>query len=87
MTLQVPLVRSMLASELQRLRPDAVALVDAWHFSDYELNSALGRRDGRVYSALLSMARRSPLNASEVGPAWESVMRPAIHAFQSRSKL
>ena len=35
-------VRSLLAA----LRPEAVALVDAWDYSDYELNSALGRYDG-----------------------------------------
>ena len=37
-------VRSLLAA----LRPEAVALVDAWDYSDYELNSALGRYDGRA---------------------------------------
>ena len=35
-------------SGLKVLRPDAVSLVDAWGHSDHCLNSALGRRDGRV---------------------------------------
>jgi hypothetical protein len=34
---------------LAAIRPDAVALVDAFGFEDYLLNSALGRRDGDVY--------------------------------------
>ena len=34
---------------LAAVRPDAVALVDAFGFDDYLLNSALGRKDGDVY--------------------------------------
>jgi len=44
------------------LRPEAVALTDAFDFPDRILNSALGRADGRVYEALLAEARRSGLN-------------------------
>ena len=34
---------------LKELRPEAVALVDAFAISDYELDSALGKQDGDVY--------------------------------------
>ncbi|KAJ1371674.1 hypothetical protein KIN20_033660 [Parelaphostrongylus tenuis] len=37
---------------LERLRPNAVSLVDSWDFDDLELHSVLGRRDGNVYPAL-----------------------------------
>jgi Acyl-CoA oxidase len=70
----------------QMLRPNAISLVDSWAFTDYELNSALGRQDGDVYRALLSMAKGSPLNKTDEGPAWEAVMKPAIEKLQ-RSKL
>jgi acyl-CoA oxidase len=70
---------------LEAIRPDAISLVDAWAFTDYELNSALGREDGDVYADLLRMAARSPLNATDEGPAWESVLKPTIK--QLRSKL
>ena len=50
---------------LAALRPDAVALVDAFGIEDYLLNSALGRADGDVYRALLTAARASPLNATQ----------------------
>ena len=69
---------------LLELRPDAVALVDAFGFEDYALNSALGRYDGDVYRALLEMAQGSPLNATEEGPAWHDVLKPVMTA---RSKL
>lgn len=67
--------RQLLAS----LRPEAVSLVDAFGWEDYALNSALGRADGDVYSALLSMAKTSPLNRTEAGPAWEDVLKPVMH--------
>ncbi len=41
---------------LAALRPDAVALVDSFGFTDYELNSALGREDGDVYQVGLCSA-------------------------------
>ena len=34
-----------------------MALVDAFGIEDYVLNSALGRQDGDVYTALLDMAQ------------------------------
>lgn len=51
----------------QSLRPNAISLVDSWAFTDYELHSALGRQDGDVYRALLSMAQGSPLNRTDEG--------------------
>jgi len=63
---------------LRELRPNAVGLVDAFALEDYLLNSALGRADGDVYRALLEMAKASPLNATEEGPAWEGVLKPAM---------
>lgn len=73
--------RALRTAGLQRLaslRPNAVALVDAFGFDDYSLNSALGRADGDVYAALLSMAQGSPLNQTQEGPAWEAVLKPAM---------
>ena len=80
------MVHSKMRKLLKEVRPNAVALVDAWGFTDYELNSALGREDGDVYNALLMMAKASPLNKTEVGPAWESVLKPALQKF-ARAKL
>lgn len=56
---------------LQELRPDAVALVDAFGFSDAELKSTLGRYDGNVYEAIYEQAKRSPLNQSSRMVGWE----------------
>lgn len=51
---------------LSQLRPNAVALVDAFDIHDKKLNSVLGRYDGNVYENMFEWARRSPLNATEV---------------------
>ena len=48
------------------LRPDAVALVDAFDIPDRVLNSVLGCYDGNVYERLYKMALRAPLNQKEV---------------------
>ncbi|TPX66950.1 acyl-CoA oxidase [Spizellomyces sp. 'palustris'] len=65
---QISLIRQGVRSRVNALRPDAVALVDAWGFSDYVLNSDLGRADGRVYESLVESAGRNPLNIGENFP-------------------
>jgi acyl-CoA oxidase len=72
-------VRQRQRELLAELRPDAVALVDAFGFEDYALNSCLGREDGDVYTALLAAAQGSPLNDTAEGPAWEPVLKAAMH--------
>jgi acyl-CoA oxidase len=48
---------------MERIRPHAVRLVDAWKIPDFLLDSALGRYDGKVYEDLFERAHRhNPLN-------------------------
>lgn len=44
---------------MDSLRPNAVALVDAFDIPDRVLNSALGRYDGKVYETLYELAKKS----------------------------
>ena len=46
---QAGLARQAQYQVLRELRPDAVALVDAFAIPDYVLDSSLGRFDGNVY--------------------------------------
>jgi len=48
------------------IRPDAVALVDAWDYPDRVLNSTLGRFDGNAYEALYEEAKQSRINRNAV---------------------
>lgn len=47
---------------LAEVRPNAVALVDAFKFPDYLLNSSLGSYDGNVYKDMTDRAGREPIN-------------------------
>ena len=63
---QVSLLKNKLADLLAEIRPNAVALVDAFDYPDKVLDSCLGRYDGQVYQALYDYAKSSPLNQQEV---------------------
>lgn len=83
---QASWLRSQKRALVRDLRGDAVSLVDAFGYEDYLLNSALGRKDGDVYNALLSAAKVSPLNKTQEGPAWKPVLEPLLNP-EVRSKL
>lgn len=83
---QLAALRARARGLLREVRPDAVALVDGFAFPDYQLNSALGREDGDVYAALLSMAQGSPLNATAEGPAWDTVLGPAMRQARQEAE-
>jgi len=61
----VTALRDTVRHLLQIVRPNAIALTDAFEFPDCVLNSALGRHDGKVYEALYEAARTSPLNETD----------------------
>ena len=64
--LQANMLRASVPTLLALLRPDAVALVDAFDFPDAVLDSALGRWDGNVYPALWDFAANSSMNRKQV---------------------
>ncbi|XP_077574219.1 peroxisomal acyl-coenzyme A oxidase 1 isoform X3 [Stigmatopora nigra] len=78
---QVLQIANRIKELLSELRPNAVALVDAFDFHDKLLNSVLGRYDGNVYEHMFEWARRSPLNATEVHESYHKYLKPL------RSKL
>merc|ERR1711862_243032 len=60
---------------LDRIRPDAVGLVDAYGFDDEQLKSTLGRHDGNVYEAIYEEAKISPLNQTPKMVGWEPLSK------------
>eukprot|EP00873_Tetraselmis_striata_P045831 jgi/Tetstr1/466095/TSEL_010679.t1 len=81
---QAEMLHMQFREHLQDIRPDAVALVDAFAFDDYELNnSTIGRHDGDVYKALMEQAEAAPFNATEEGPGY-AVLRPRLTQHSSR---
>lgn len=76
---QALLIKDNMIAVIKSIRPDAVALVDAFDFPDYLLNSALGENDGRVYEKMTAMAEKEPINQNKVAGGYEQYIRPLIH--------
>ncbi|ORZ25277.1 hypothetical protein BCR42DRAFT_363335 [Absidia repens] len=81
------LLKQQVIATLKKVRPNAVALVDAFDFPDYLLNSALGESQGKVYERLTEMAEREPLNHTSVVDGYDDYYRPLIHAGKSNWEL
>lgn len=81
---QLESIRVLVDGLLGKLMPDLIGLGDAWDFSDASLGSALGRRDGDVYTTLMAWTRQLPLNvrAREEGSVqrsgYEGVIGPML---------
>ncbi|KTG40569.1 hypothetical protein cypCar_00009352 [Cyprinus carpio] len=73
---QLAQISQRLKGLLSELRPNAVALVDAFDYRDEMLNSALGRYDGNVYEHMFEWAKRSPLNHTEVHESHHKYLKP-----------
>ncbi|KAJ7648099.1 hypothetical protein FB45DRAFT_823248 [Roridomyces roridus] len=77
-------IRATIEDLLQALLPDAVALTDAWDFTDTCLASALGCADGDVYERIMEWTRQVPLNveARKMGgvfrPGFEEHIKPIL---------
>nr|GMC80935.1 peroxisomal acyl-coenzyme A oxidase 1-like [Ipomoea batatas] len=57
---------------------NAVALVDAFNYTDHFLGSILGRYDGNVYPKLYEEAWKDPLNESVVPDGYHEYIRPLL---------
>ena len=86
---QIQLARTKTVMKLlEEIRPHAVRLVDAWQFPDWQLDSSLGRYDGKVYEDLFKRASElNPLNALTIDPYPEShvlVKKDTRASFKSK---
>lgn len=73
---QSAMLKQQVIDLLEKVRPDAVSLVDAFALPDYFLHSALGRYDGKVYESMTEMAEREPLNQTLVVDGYEQCIKP-----------
>ena len=86
---QIQLARTKAVMKLlEEIRPHALRLVDAWQFPDWQLDSSLGRYDGKVYEDLFKRASElNPLNALTIDPYPDSsvlVKRDTREGFKSK---
>ncbi|XP_013925923.1 PREDICTED: peroxisomal acyl-coenzyme A oxidase 1 isoform X2 [Thamnophis sirtalis] len=61
---------------LALIRPNAVALVDSFDFSDSVLGSVLGRYDGNIYENMFEWSKKSPLNKTQVHESFHKHLKP-----------
>ncbi|KAJ7718945.1 peroxisomal oxidase [Mycena metata] len=71
-------LRVAIAGLCNELAPEAIGLTDAFGFTDWELDSALGVYDGKVYEALWARVQNEPLNQTEVTEAYEPFIKPVM---------
>jgi len=66
---QIQLARNGVMKLMEEIRPHAIRLVDSWDFPDWQMDSSLGRYDGRVYEDMFYRASQlNPLNKITVDP-------------------
>nr|QFF91504.1 acyl-CoA oxidase 1 isoform 1 [Potamotrygon motoro] len=73
---EISQVQQRVKELLTAVRPNAVALVDAFDYPDAILSSVLGRYDGNVYEHMFEWAKRSPLNKTEVHESFYKYLKP-----------
>ncbi|CAH0694980.1 unnamed protein product [Spodoptera exigua] len=64
--------------QLQKIRPNAVGIVEAFDLRDELLHSTLGSYDGQAYERLMDEALRSPMNKEPVNQAYYKYLRPMM---------
>lgn len=69
------------------MRPNAIALVDAFNYTDHYLGSILGRYDGNVYPKLYEAAWEDPLNDSDVADGFHQYVQPILKQKLHSAKL
>uniref|UniRef100_A0A0K0EQU0 Acyl-coenzyme A oxidase n=1 Tax=Strongyloides stercoralis TaxID=6248 RepID=A0A0K0EQU0_STRER len=79
-------IKNEMYDTLKKVRPQAVSIVDSFDFSDRDMISVLGRRDGNVYENLLKWAQESELNQFEVLPSHKKYFLPLTNTTK-KSKL
>ncbi|KAL2472068.1 Peroxisomal acyl-coenzyme A oxidase 1 [Abeliophyllum distichum] len=75
---QASLANDQLRALYSQVRPNAIALVDAFNYTDHFLGSILGRYDGNVYPKLYDAAWKDPLNESDIPDGYHEYIRPLL---------
>ncbi|KAK9203447.1 hypothetical protein WN943_013701 [Citrus x changshan-huyou] len=84
---QASLANEQLRSLYSQVRPNAIALVDAFNYTDHYLGSVLGRYDGNVYPKLYEEAWKDPLNDSVVPDGYHEYIRPLLKQQLRNARL
>ncbi|KAJ1978322.1 fatty-acyl coenzyme A oxidase [Dimargaris verticillata] len=72
------LIRKGMYDLLKAIRPEAVPLVDAFNYTDYVINSPLGRYDGNIYEAYFDLVKKNNPKHNDI-PYFESIIKPLLN--------
>ena len=62
-----------------KIRPDALGLVEVFEFGDEVLNTVIGPRDGKIYKNMFDTAKNlNPLNKDRVFPGIKKYLKPKL---------
>ncbi|KDR78247.1 hypothetical protein GALMADRAFT_224622 [Galerina marginata CBS 339.88] len=78
-------VRLSIKHLCEELLPEVIGLTDAFGFTDWDLDSALGVYNGKVYEALWDRAQGEPLNQTEVPAAYKASIKPILERGQRQA--
>ncbi|KAJ9556111.1 hypothetical protein OSB04_010725 [Centaurea solstitialis] len=84
---QAVLANEQLRTLYSKVRPNAIALVDSFNYTDHYLGSILGRYDGNVYPKLYEAAWQDPLNDSDVADGFHQYVQPILKQKLHSAKL
>ncbi|KAK8916627.1 Peroxisomal acyl-coenzyme A oxidase 1 [Platanthera zijinensis] len=84
---QGTLANEQLRALYKQVRPNAVALVDAFNYTDHYLGSVLGRFDGNVYPKLYEEAWKEPLNDLVIPDGFHEYVQPLLKQQLRVSRL
>lgn len=73
---QIEALKQFVNEACLRVRRDAVPLTDAFNYTDYLVNSPLGRYDGDVYEKYFELV--TSLNPTKPVPYFDSLIRPLL---------
>ncbi|KAE9613135.1 hypothetical protein Lal_00027466 [Lupinus albus] len=84
---QGSLANEQLRSLYSQVRPNAIALVDAFNHTDHYLGSILGRYDGNVYPKLYEEAWKDPLNDTIIPDGFNEYVQPLLKQQLHNARL
>ncbi|KAF9423220.1 hypothetical protein HW555_001289 [Spodoptera exigua] len=73
--------------QLQKIRPNAVGIVEAFDLRDELLHSTLGSYDGQAYERLMDEALRSPMNKEPVNQAYYNSVNSIVASPQTTHSI
>ncbi|KAG6428428.1 hypothetical protein SASPL_112679 [Salvia splendens] len=84
---QAALASDQLRALYSKVRPNAIALVDSFNYTDHFLGSILGCYDGNVYPKLYEAAKKDPLNDTVVPDGYHEYLKPLLKQQLHSAKL